>query len=156
VSGTGSVFASSTLEVCFDYSIRRFLSHRSHPFVRWSSGDGHIKKREEERRKKQDPTDTLFVVNYDPQRTRQSDLEDFFKKYGDVRSVRIMKNYAFVQFNTVADATNARENGNGRSLGDRNLSVEYSVAPSRGEEEGRRDRRRRFVALVIASPPAPN
>ena len=57
----------------------------------------------------QRPTKTLFVINFDPVRTRVRDLERHFEPYGKVLSVRIRRNFAFVQFETQEDATKALE-----------------------------------------------
>ena len=65
-------------------------------------GDGEVKRREEQRRKQQAPTSTLFVVNFDVTRTRESDLAHEFNKYGRTKRVQIKKNFAFIQVMTVA------------------------------------------------------
>ncbi len=57
----------------------------------------------------QRPTKTLFVINFDPIRTRERDISRHFEPYGDVLSVRIRRNFAFVQFATQEDATKALE-----------------------------------------------
>lgn len=57
----------------------------------------------------QRPTKTLFVINFDPVRTRVSDIEKHFEVYGKVLNVRIRRNFAFVQFETQEDATKALE-----------------------------------------------
>lgn len=56
---------------------------------------------------KQRPTKTLFVINFDPLRTRVWDIERHFEPYGKVLNVRIRRNFAFVQFDTLEDATKA-------------------------------------------------
>lgn len=57
----------------------------------------------------QRPTKTLFVINFDPLRTRVRDIERHFEPYGKVLHVRIRRNFAFVQFETQEDATKALE-----------------------------------------------
>ena len=57
----------------------------------------------------QKPTKTLFVINFDPIRTRVRDIEKHFEPYGNVLHVRIRRNFAFVQFETQEDATKALE-----------------------------------------------
>lgn len=64
------------------------------------------------------PTKTLFVINFDPVRTRDRDLERHFEPYGKVLSVRIRRNFAFVQFETQEDATKALECTNMRLVKD--------------------------------------
>ncbi|DBA95527.1 TPA: hypothetical protein ACH3X3_013383 [Trebouxia sp. C0006] len=46
--------------------------------VEWAKGNGETKRREEKRRKNCTPTDTLFVVNFDPKTTQERDLEKHF------------------------------------------------------------------------------
>ena len=55
------------------------------------------------------PTKTLFVINFDPIRTRTRDIERHFEPYGKVLNVRIRRNFAFVQFETQEEATKALE-----------------------------------------------
>lgn len=57
----------------------------------------------------QRPTKTLFVINFDPKRTTDRDIERHFELYGRVLNVRIRRNFAFVQFDTQEDATKALE-----------------------------------------------
>lgn len=57
----------------------------------------------------QKPTKTLFVINFDPIRTRVEDIKRHFERYGEVLHVRIRRNFAFVQFETLEDATKALE-----------------------------------------------
>lgn len=51
----------------------------------------------------------MFVINFDPIRTRIRDIERHFEPYGNVLHVRIRRNFAFVQFETQEDATKALE-----------------------------------------------
>lgn len=55
------------------------------------------------------PTKTLFVINFDPIRTKEHDIEKHFEPYGKVINVRIRRNFSFVQFETQEDATKALE-----------------------------------------------
>lgn len=55
------------------------------------------------------PTKTLFVINFDPIRTKEHDIEKHFEPYGKVNNVRIRRNFSFVQFETQEDATKALE-----------------------------------------------
>jgi arginine/serine-rich splicing factor 4/5/6 len=68
-------------------------------------GDGEVKRREEQRRKQQAPTSTLFVVNFDVTRTRENDLAHEFNKYGRTKRVQIKKNFAFIQVRHGSTAT---------------------------------------------------
>lgn len=71
------------------------------------------------------PTKTLFVINFDPINTRVRDIERHFEPYGRVMNVRIRRNFAFVQFETQEDATNALEHTNMRSV----LDLVNSIFP---------------------------
>lgn len=75
----------------------------------------------------QKPTKTLFVINFDPIRTRVSDIERHFKPYGELHHVRIRRNFAFVQYETQEDATKALECTNMSKILDRVVSVEYAL-----------------------------
>ncbi|PPD76400.1 hypothetical protein GOBAR_DD26673 [Gossypium barbadense] len=101
------------------------------------------------------PSKTLFVINFDPYHTRTRDLERHFESYGKIVSVRIRRNFAFVQYDSQDDATRALEATNMSKLMDRVISVEYAVrddddrrngySPERGRDrspERGRDRRR--------------
>ncbi|XP_021283211.1 serine/arginine-rich splicing factor RS40 isoform X1 [Herrania umbratica] len=101
------------------------------------------------------PSKTLFVINFDPYHTRTRDLERHFESYGKIVSVRIRRNFAFVQYDSQDDATRALEATNMSKLMDRVISVEYAVrddderrngySPDRSRDrspERGRDRRR--------------
>ncbi|XP_024958735.1 serine/arginine-rich splicing factor RS31-like [Cynara cardunculus var. scolymus] len=75
----------------------------------------------------QRPTKTLFVINFDPIRTRVRDIEKHFEPYGKVLHVRIRRNFAFVQFETQEDATKALECTHMSKILDRVVSVEYAL-----------------------------
>lgn len=62
-----------------------------------AQGDGEVKRREDQRRQKQAPTNTLFVVNFDVANTREADLAYTFEKFGPTKRVQIKKNFAFIQ-----------------------------------------------------------
>ncbi|XP_044505924.1 serine/arginine-rich splicing factor RS40-like isoform X2 [Mangifera indica] len=73
------------------------------------------------------PSKTLFVINFDPYHTRTRDLERHFEAYGKIVSVRIRRNFAFVQYEAQDDATRALDATNMSKLMDRVISVEYAV-----------------------------
>ncbi|XP_057454865.1 serine/arginine-rich splicing factor RS31-like isoform X2 [Lotus japonicus] len=75
----------------------------------------------------QRPTKTLFVINFDPIRTRVRDIEKHFEPYGKLHHVRIRRNFAFVQFETQEDATKALECTNMSKILDRVVTVEYAL-----------------------------
>lgn len=71
------------------------------------------------------PNSTLFVANFDQRRTRESDIEKHFDRYGKMLRVQIKKNYAFVQFETIAEAKRALEATDGTKILGRSVAVEY-------------------------------
>ncbi|KAL9258470.1 Serine/arginine-rich splicing factor RS31-like protein [Drosera capensis] len=81
----------------------------------------------------QRPTKTLFVINFDPLRTEVRDLERHFEPYGKITSIRIRRNFGFVQFATLEEATKALECTHMSKLFDRVISVEYAL---RDDDEG--------------------
>lgn len=76
-----------------------------------NQGDGIVKRREEQRRSvsRNKPSKTLFVVNFDPERTTERDLENHFEPFGKLAKVQMKKNFAFVQFESLDDAEEALE-----------------------------------------------
>ncbi|XP_061372852.1 serine/arginine-rich splicing factor RS31-like [Gastrolobium bilobum] len=86
----------------------------------------------------QKPTKTLFVINFDPIRTRVRDIERHFEPYGKLLHVRIRRNFAFVQFETQEDATKALECTHMSKILDRVVSVEYALRDD-GEKSDKYD-----------------
>ena len=103
----------------------------------FARGDGRVKKKEDERRKKITPNETLFVVNFHEETTKREDLQMLFEPYGELVRIDMKRNYAFVQFKTVEEAIRAKEATNGGKLDQSEITVEY-VARRMGEG-GRRD-----------------
>lgn len=60
------------------------------------------------------PSKTLFVINFDPVHTQTRDIERHFEPYGRISNVRIRKNFAFVHYDSVDDASRALEATNMR------------------------------------------
>ncbi|KAJ7951348.1 putative Arginine/serine-rich splicing factor [Quillaja saponaria] len=89
----------------------------------------------------QRPTKTLFVINFDPIRTRVRDIERHFEPYGKVLHVRIRRNFAFVQFETQEEATKALQCTNMSKILDRIVSVEYAL-----KDDGERGSDRHFYS----------
>ncbi|XP_021846841.1 serine/arginine-rich splicing factor RS31 [Spinacia oleracea] len=104
--------------------------------VEWARGE-RGKARDGSKGTSQRVTKTLFVINFDQIRTRDRDLERHFEPYGKILSVRIRRNFAFVQFETQEDATKALECTNMSKLLDRVISVEYALR----DDDERDDRR---------------
>ncbi|KAL9252384.1 Serine/arginine-rich splicing factor RS40-like protein [Drosera capensis] len=73
------------------------------------------------------PSRTLFVINFDPLRTKERDLQRHFDPYGKVANIRIRRNFAFIQYETQDDATRALESTNLSKLSDRVITVEYAI-----------------------------
>ncbi|XP_057463734.1 serine/arginine-rich splicing factor RS31-like isoform X1 [Actinidia eriantha] len=121
--------------VPFGYDRRRLS-------VEWSRGE-RVRHRDTSRSMANPrPTKTLFVINFDPIRTRVRDIERHFESYGKVLHVRIRRNFAFVQFETQEDATKALECTHMSKILDRVVSVEYAIRDD-DEREDRHDSPRR-------------
>ncbi|XP_016480066.2 serine/arginine-rich splicing factor RS31 isoform X1 [Nicotiana tabacum] len=75
----------------------------------------------------QRPTKNLFVIKFDPNRTRLRDIERHFELYGEVLNVRIRRTFAFVQFENQEDATKALESTHMSKILNRVVSVEYAL-----------------------------
>ncbi|KAK9093871.1 hypothetical protein Scep_025340 [Stephania cephalantha] len=113
----------------FGYS-RRKLS------VEWARGERGSRYRDGSRSMaNQRPTKTLFVINFDPIRTRVRDIEKHFEPFGQILHVRIRRNFAFVQFATQEEATKALDRTHMSKILDRVVSVEYAL-----RDDGERDR----------------
>lgn len=100
----------------------------------FARGDGRVKRKEDERRKNIEPSDTLFVVNFHEETTRREDLEMLFNPFGELVRIDMKRNYAFVQFKTIEQATKAKETTNGGKLDQSVLTVEY-VAQQRNDRD---------------------
>jgi len=143
----------------------RNLNHRTIPgfesrpvsveFTKASYGE--MKKREIRRKQSLQPTDCLFVVGFDPLKTKGRDIEHEFGSVARLKRVEMIKSFAHVYLNSIADATLVLEKYNGRELYGRVLTIEYKLnnvnnsAPTRGggRDEGYRgggdrDRRPRY------------
>ncbi|AQK42889.1 Serine/arginine-rich splicing factor RS31A [Zea mays] len=77
--------------------------------VEWSRGDRAARRDGNKPEVNTKPTKTLFVINFDPMDTRVSDIERHFAPFGNISSVRIRKNFAFVRFETLEEARKALE-----------------------------------------------
>ena len=113
----------------------------------FARGDGRVKRKEEDRRRNIQPSETLFVVNFHEETTKREDLKMLFEPYGELVRIDMKRNYAFVQFKTVEEATKAKDVTNGGQLGGAVLTVEYVARQPRrddrrGRHQGGRDRDR--------------
>ncbi|XP_073136715.1 serine/arginine-rich splicing factor RS41-like isoform X2 [Henckelia pumila] len=82
------------------------------------------------------PSKTLFVINFDPIHTRTSDLEKHFEPYGRVSNVRIRRNFAFVHYDSMEDATRALVATHMCKFMDRVISVEYAIRDDDDKRNG--------------------
>lgn len=99
--------------------------------VELARGDGHVKRREDERKGSINPSRTLFVVNFDPVETRERDLRSLFEQFGTVIRVDLRRNYAFVEYDTLEQATQALEKLRGFKILEREITVEYVAGGGR-------------------------
>ncbi|KAK4766586.1 hypothetical protein SAY87_008228 [Trapa incisa] len=113
--------------------------------VEWTKQERGDGRRSGSSRSNLRPSKTLFVINFDPQDTRTRDLERHFEPYGKIASVRIRRNFAFVQYEYQEDATRALDATNMSKLMNRVISVEYAARDDDERRDGHgsdRDRRR--------------
>ncbi|CAL5028902.1 unnamed protein product [Urochloa decumbens] len=104
--------------------------------VEWSRGDRAARHDGNKPAANTKPTKTLFVINFDPMNTRVGDIERHFAPFGNISNVRIRRNFAFVQFETLEEARKALEATHATTLLDRVISVEYAF----GNDSERSDR----------------
>ncbi|GKY99798.1 hypothetical protein MPSEU_000933600 [Mayamaea pseudoterrestris] len=109
--------------------------------IEFARGDGRVKRKEDERRRNIAPSDTLFVVNFHEATTRREDLEMLFGPFGELQRIDMKRNYAFVQFQTIEQATKAKEATNGGKLDQSVLTVEYVASRSASSGGGGGGRR---------------
>lgn len=102
----------------------------------FARGDGRVKRKEDERRKNIAPSETLFVVNFHEETTKREDLEMLFEPFGELVRIDMKRNYAFVQFKSIAEATRAKETTNGGKLDQSVLTVEYVARQRDNEGQG--------------------
>jgi len=103
----------------------------------FARGDGRIKRKEDDRRKNIQPSETLFVVNFSEETTKREDLQMLFEPYGELVRIDMKRNYAFVQFRTIEEAIRAKDVTDGGKLDQSVLTVEF-VARQRTDDRGRR------------------
>ena len=103
----------------------------------FARGDGRVKRKEDDRRRNIEPSETLFVVNFHEETTKREDLQMLFEPYGELLRIDMKRNYAFVQFRTIDEATRALNATNNGKLDQSVLSVEY-VARQRVDHDRRR------------------
>eukprot|EP00535_Pseudo-nitzschia_heimii_P012142 CAMPEP_0197196626 /NCGR_PEP_ID=MMETSP1423-20130617/32455_1 /TAXON_ID=476441 /ORGANISM="Pseudo-nitzschia heimii, Strain UNC1101" /LENGTH=424 /DNA_ID=CAMNT_0042650437 /DNA_START=668 /DNA_END=1942 /DNA_ORIENTATION=+ len=102
-------------------------------------GDGRIKRKEDDRRKNIKPSDTLFVVNFQEESTKREDLKMLFEPFGELLRIDMKRNYAFVQFRNIDEATQAKDATNGGRLEQSVLTVEFVARErNRNNDAGRR------------------
>lgn len=142
------VFPFFFLSFCSTNRRRQIANVSNSLRAEFARGDGRVKRKEDERRKNIAPSETLFVVNFHEETTKKEDLQMLFEPFGELVRIDLKRNYAFVQFKTIAEATKAKETTNGGKLDQSVLTVEY-VARERNMNGGggggmdRRDRDRR-------------
>lgn len=89
------------------------------------------------------PTRTLFVINFDPIRTKVVDIERHFEPYGKIANIRIRKNFAFVQYEAQEHASVAVNKTDKSTILDRVVTVEYAFRDDDNERDDRHGSPRR-------------
>ncbi|XP_062217045.1 serine/arginine-rich splicing factor RS31-like isoform X2 [Phragmites australis] len=102
-------------------------------------------------------TRTLFIINFDPIRTRIRDIERHFEPYGKITNIRIRRTFAFVQYETQEEASTAVKNTDKSMILDRVMTVEYAFRDDDNErggspKRGAPDRRRGSPHMCSPSP----
>ncbi|XP_057454507.1 serine/arginine-rich splicing factor RS41-like isoform X2 [Lotus japonicus] len=92
------------------------------------------------------PSKTLFIINFDPVHTRTRDLERHFDPYGKISNIRIRRNFAFIQYESLEDATRALEATNLSKFMDRVITVEYAIRDDDDRRDGQSPDRRGRVS----------
>lgn len=82
-------------------------------------------------------------MNFHEETTKREDLQMLFEPYGELVRIEMKRNYAFVQFRTVEEASRAKDATNGGKLDQSEITVEF-VARRMGEGGGR-DRGRKLI-----------
>ncbi|KAL6847535.1 hypothetical protein ACP4OV_022561 [Aristida adscensionis] len=116
--------------VDFGYSRRRLS-------VEWSRQVEPVPKSRDRPTGDAKPTRTLFVINFDPIRTKVRDIERHFEPYGKITNIRIRRNFAFVQYETQEEATAAVKNTDKSTILDRVVTVEYAFRDDDNDKEDR-------------------
>lgn len=76
------------------------------------------------------------MVNFHEETTTKEDLEMLFKAYGKLVRIDMKRNYAFVQFETIDQATRAKEGTNGGKIDQSVLTVEYVARQRNIDQRG--------------------
>ena len=105
----------------------------------FARGDGRVKRKEDTRRKHIQPSDTLFVVNFHEETTTREDLEMLFRPHGELVRLDMKRNYAFVQFQTIEQATVAKNITHNGKLDQSTLTVEFAARQRNDDRRRRRD-----------------
>ena len=101
-----------------------------------------LKKIEERKNKKQIPSNSLFVIGFDPLKTKPHYLEHEFESVSRVKFVEIIRTFAYVYFHETKDATRVLEAFNGKELFGKILTIEYSNRASTFDSSRKRERSR--------------
>ncbi|KAL1565911.1 serine/arginine-rich splicing factor RS31-like isoform X1 [Salvia divinorum] len=97
--------------------------------VRWGIGENRRHHDGSESNARQ--TRTLFVTNFDLICIRAHDIRRHFECYGRVRDVRMLRNFAFVEFENQEDATKALERAHKSKILGKVICVDYAL-PANG------------------------
>lgn len=75
-----------------------------------------------------------IYVGHLSHRVRETDIEDFFSRYGRVREVLLKNGFGFVEFDDPRDAEEAVYRCNGKELRGERIIVEITKRPPRGRD----------------------
>ncbi|TVU48622.1 hypothetical protein EJB05_08263 [Eragrostis curvula] len=135
--------------VSFGYNRRRLS-------VEWSRQVEPVSKSRDRPTGDVKPTRTLFVINFDPIRTKVQDIQRHFEPYGKITNIRIRRNFAFVRYETQEEASAAVKKTDKSTILDRVVTVEYAFRDDDNEKDERygsaHDRRRGSPYMRSPSP----
>ncbi len=95
--------------------------------------------RQNKETKDDDKRNQVFIAKLSSE-VRERDLDDKFRKYGDIKHIKLKTGFAFVEFERYKDAEDAIERMNGREFFGKRIVVEHT----KGKKTERRDRPRRY------------
>ena len=104
--------------------------------IEMAKGDGEVKRREDERKKNQAASTTLFVVGFDTTQVSEKDISNAFSAVAPVQKVMIRKSFCFARFKSIEDATTVMMEFHGKELLGRVISIEYGMLGGGGGGAG--------------------
>lgn len=93
-----------------------------------TDGDDEVKRREQIRRKIQEPSTILFVFGIDTSIVAEIDIFRVFNEVAPVQKVMIRKKFCFIRFKDVRSASSVMREFHGKEVFGKKLSIEFGMA----------------------------